>query len=301
MRPFPAKIWQTWRLPLSAQDEDSENVRSWTKLNPTYRYELLTDDASETYVLESFHRKGIVETYFNLHDPILRADLLRYLILLADGGVYSDIDTKVLKPIDAWIPPWWVDVVNVVVGVEVDQPGNKWVDWYYDYMFCQWTIMSKPGHPLMEATVERVIKALWAFAESQNTTLSEIQPSYHDVLGLTGPGAFTDAVFQYLSHVTGGKVTAVDLSGQTRPMLFGDVLILPINSFASGQAHSGSGKPEQEDALVQHMFRGSWKSNKFTAPRKKVTAMAGLASERTRAMNRLRKWQDSRAKIHKIT
>ena len=37
------------------------------------------------------------------------------------------------------------------------------------------------------------------------------------------------------------------------------VLILPINAFGSGQAHSNSGSPEENTALVQHLFRGSWK------------------------------------------
>lgn len=34
---------------------------------------------------------------------ILKADFFRYLILFARGGVYTDIDTVSLKPIDEWI------------------------------------------------------------------------------------------------------------------------------------------------------------------------------------------------------
>ena len=37
------------------------------------------------------------------------------------------------------------------------------------------------------------------------------------------------------------------------------VLILPINAFGSGQAHSKSGSPDENTALVQHLFKGSWK------------------------------------------
>ena len=39
------------------------------------------------------------------------------------------------------------------------------------------------------------------------------------------------------------------------------VLILPINAFGSGQAHSRSGSPDANTALVQHLFKGSWKAD----------------------------------------
>ena len=263
VKPFPKKIWQTWRAPLAALDEeDIQIVRSWQKLNPDYRYELLTDQAAETYILDHFQdtRSDIIETYFGIHDPILRSDFLRYLILLSEGGVYTDLDTRALKPIKDWIPPWWVDDVNIVIGVEIDQPDDKWADWYYDYAFCQWTIMSKPGHPIIETAVRRVITSLWKFAESQNTSLAGIKPSYMDVLGLTGPGAFTDSVFENLSQQTGRNITKYDITGQKTPKLYGDILLLPVNAFATGQVHSGSGRPVEEDAFVEHLFKGSWKN-----------------------------------------
>lgn len=37
------------------------------------------------------------------------------------------------------------------------------------------------------------------------------------------------------------------------------VLVLPINAFGSGQMHSKSGSLEGNTALVQHLFKGSWK------------------------------------------
>ena len=39
------------------------------------------------------------------------------------------------------------------------------------------------------------------------------------------------------------------------------VLILPINAFGSGQGHSKSGSPDENTALVQHLFKGSWKAD----------------------------------------
>lgn len=39
------------------------------------------------------------------------------------------------------------------------------------------------------------------------------------------------------------------------------VLILPINAFGSGQMHSKNGSPDENTALVQHLFKGSWKAD----------------------------------------
>lgn len=39
----------------------------------------------------------IIEAYFSLPIPILKADFFRYLILLSRGGIYADIDTEALK------------------------------------------------------------------------------------------------------------------------------------------------------------------------------------------------------------
>ena len=38
----------------------------------------------------------------NLSRPALKADLARYLIVHTFGGVYSDVDTLCLRPIDTW-------------------------------------------------------------------------------------------------------------------------------------------------------------------------------------------------------
>lgn len=50
-----------------------------------------------------------------------------------------------------------------------------------------------------------------------------------------------------------------EVSGLTEPHQIDDVLILPINAFGSGQAHSGSKEPDKCDPFVVHSFAGSWR------------------------------------------
>jgi alpha 1,6-mannosyltransferase len=177
--------------------------------------------------------------------------------MLADGGVYSDMDTSCLKPIDEWIPEHLRnESINAIVGVEYDD--NTYRMFVRPISFSQWTLMSKPGHPLFERVVARVVYHLEYLARIQNTSLGGLKVGKKEVLEATGPGAFTDAVMETLSNNMGRKVDWEEVSGLKEPKLFGDVLILPINGFGGGQKHSHSGNEAYGERLVQHHFGRSW-------------------------------------------
>lgn len=76
-------------------------------------------DTEDAFVHKAFRKdKGILRTCEGIkYDPILRADSLRYLILLAEGGVYTDVDIRPLQPIEDWIPRAYHNKTNVVLGV----------------------------------------------------------------------------------------------------------------------------------------------------------------------------------------
>lgn len=64
-------------------------------MNSEYKYERLTEETEYAFIQDHFHHdSGIRKTYDLIkNDRILRADFLRYLILLIEGGVYTDVDT----------------------------------------------------------------------------------------------------------------------------------------------------------------------------------------------------------------
>ena len=259
---FPRKIWQTAKTGVAGMDEaDRQAVQSWTKMNQKWRYETITQYGAESYIQERFaDRWEIQEVFTDLQDPILRSDLIRYLVLLGDGGVYSDLDTRSLKPIDGWIPIEYKNRANVVIGVEYDKlDGGRWTDWTLDLQFCSWTVLARPGHPLLELTVARAIQGLKSHALKQETTISGITLSREEVLDTTGPAMFTRAVFESLSTSTGTNFTLFNVTGMQSPKLVDDILILPIAAFGNGQGHSNAPSPDHEGALVQHLFKGSWK------------------------------------------
>ena len=261
---FPRKIWQTSKTNAASLDEgDLKAIQSWLKLNQKHRFEIMTRYSSETYCKDTFpDRPDIVETYLDLQDTILRSDFIRYLVLLGDGGAYGDIDTKCHLPIDDWVPEEYRGKVNLVVGIEYDGGGVvRWGDWTRDLQFAAWAVLAKPNHLALQLSVDKAIKKLRELAFKQECTLSALKPSYREVLDATGPAMFTDAIFEAMSISTGTNVTWHNVTGLQSPRLVADTLILPINGFGAGQAHSNSGSTDGKDVLVTHLFKGSWKED----------------------------------------
>jgi len=253
---FPKNIWQT------SSDESREKwaneSATWIELNPDWHYEWLSDEGATAFVEENFaHRPSILKFWHDLEVIILRADLLRYLAMLARGGVYGDIDTSNLVPIDEWIPEEFQDgPVNAIVGIEYDD--HTFPIFVRNVSFCQWTLIAKPNHPLFETAVRRVMSNLEYLARFKRTDLRGLKLTKDEVMQATGPGLYTDVVIEVLREQLGEDLSLEDFSGQKEPKLFGDVLVLPVRGFASGQKHSHSNDPEYGEVFVKHHFGKSW-------------------------------------------
>lgn len=264
---IPEKVWHSARFE-NITDIQREWTSSWLKKNPSMRQELLTDLSSEAFVREHFHaiRPDIVEVYEAIPIPILRADLLRYLIILAEGGVWSDLDVTCEKPVSKWIPSE-IHGVDMVVGLEFDfewrGPGTQVAS-----QFCNWVFMAKPSSRNLRVVVDAVVEKLRDVARVngvplQNITLDMLPV---DVVDVTGPKIMTISILDGLKQLLGRPVDDRDFSGIKRPKLIGDVLIMPGNSFAASQ----NGYPtDQGEVLVTHHYEGSWKQADAEAKERK--------------------------------
>ncbi|GME64182.1 Initiation-specific alpha-1,6-mannosyltransferase [Neofusicoccum parvum] len=127
---FPKKIWQISHFPPGQEPAFIDEYRMrWAQTHPNYQYECLNESTEDAFVQKAFSNyRDIRQTYnFIKQDPILRADFLRYLILLAEGGVYTDVDTQPIRPIEDWVHPEFLNRTNVVLGIEADQAlGPLW-------------------------------------------------------------------------------------------------------------------------------------------------------------------------------
>ncbi|KAH8169664.1 glycosyltransferase sugar-binding region containing DXD motif domain-containing protein [Sarocladium implicatum] len=253
---FPSKIWQSWKDDSEDPTERTKGFpRTWRTINPSWSYERITDAAMNDFVTSRF-QSPISTTFTNLTDPILKADFLRYLILLHEGGVWADIDVLPHQPMDDWIPEEYRSDVNLVIGIENDHHKQPiWPKSPYSVQLCQYTVLAKPNHPALKTLVDQVTHGL-------ETLLSNKKPgqavTFAEVMGTTGPFAFTKALMDYFTEQTGVEHTGDELDRLEEPRLIGDVLVLPKDSFGwLPQEHTH----EEGDPmiLVEHLFIGSWR------------------------------------------
>lgn len=182
---FPRKVWQTWQGSKQLEDEPLRLARSWVELNPGYGYELLTDTTSVDYIRKSFAGdEDLLDTWTKIDDYILRADLIRYLAMLEDGGIYADMDTDCSKPIKNWLPSHLEEAAEVVVGIEFDERADPPPeDLAQAAQFCSWTMMAKPKSLHMQHVVDMTLSKLRLAIHEGSIRANNMS----DVLELTGP------------------------------------------------------------------------------------------------------------------
>ena len=274
---FPFKIWQTWHTPAPLlADEDKAQILTWLNKNPHHQYELVTDDGAQEYVRRHFAKESLIrDVFLNITDPILRADFLRYLLLLAEGGIYADLDVECRESIESWIPPPYRGKASVVLGIESDRkPVENDVKLYYNHReyiwgITNWTLMSKRGHPLFRHVSEAVANNLLEVARRQDRTISTMELSYKEVIDATGPRAFTEAFLTYISKVTGRAITYADATMLEESKLIDDILLLPIRAFSSSEADRSDVEGAHSfgwPSFVYHWSVGSWKKTHFQKP-----------------------------------
>ena len=265
---FPAYIWQTWKntpasmfFPVELRPDEA----SWTELNPGFVHEVVPDDIQASLVKHLYAAvPEVYEAFDALPLAVLKADFFRYLILLARGGIYSDIDTSALQPAADWLPrDLDQSTVGLVVGIEADPDRPDWHQWYSRRVqFCQWTIQSKPGHPVLRDMVAMIVEETLQMKKANHISAGTMEKT---VVEFTGPAAWTDAVFRYFNNPeyfnidpAARNITYTDFSGIVAHKKVGDVVVLPITSFSPGVMQMGAGDIDDPMAFVKHNFGGKF-------------------------------------------
>lgn len=230
------------------------------------RYEVITDASDMTYIeqhfgLDGFNRPDIIDFYRSINLPIIKADLLRYMIMYAEGGIYADIDVEAMKPFHRFFPERHDEQdFDIIVGVEVDEPGfrDHPVLGQKSQSFCQWTIISRPQQPVMLRLIENIMVWFRNIAKQQGVPLSQVELDFDQVISGTGPSAFTSALLDEMNKQTRGKKVTWDMFHEMdESKVVGRVLVLTVEAFCAGQGHSNSGNHGSQRALVKHHYHAS--------------------------------------------
>jgi inositol phosphorylceramide mannosyltransferase catalytic subunit len=177
--------------------ELQQNVDRLKTVNPGWEHRLYDLKDAERIVAE--YGGEIAEAYHRI-DPrygAAKADFLRHLIIVRDGGVYCDIKSgfsrpldEVIRPDDSYILSQWANGPGEPYenrGLHRDLthvPGGEFVTYF---------IISAPNHPFTEATIQRIVK-----------NISDYKPwnavGRNGVLRTTGPIAYTLAIHPLLNQ-----------------------------------------------------------------------------------------------------
>lgn len=261
---FPAYIWQTWKkTPRDGDFEFRDQEASWTLEHPGFVHEVVTDSVAVS-LLSLFYAAvpEVLDAYHALPLPVLKADFFRYLILFARGGIYSDIDTYAIQSALEWVPAQIPrETIGLVIGVEADPDRPDWADWYSRRIqFCQWTIQSKPGHPVLRQIISHITNT--TLTMKRTGKLASFQGK--DVVDFTGPAVWTDIIMDYFNderffdmQKSKGRIDWRNFTGMEMSKRVGDVVVLPITSFSPGVEQMGAKDYEDPMAFVKHDFEGS--------------------------------------------
>ncbi|KAL2048960.1 hypothetical protein ABVK25_010813 [Lepraria finkii] len=224
---IPCKIWQSL-LDQPRPDGLGEAIESWISLNKGCSYSLIGNDEADDLIRKHYSGE-VVQAVFDTKCPISRAELLRYMLLAAEGGIYSDLDTIALKPIKDWIPHDLKPATRVVIGLDDFQLGDRQSQGSSPppppnpKLFCQRAFAASKGHPLLMKAIEAVALALRA------SRPSDLHPC-KDVKLFDGPGIWANVIMESLSSAIETNVSHWNVTGSRHPRLFGDILILPIHN-----------------------------------------------------------------------
>lgn len=235
---IPKIVHQTWfeevtldRYPQLARVQNSWKQSGW-------EYRLYTDSGAKRYILDNFP-PIFAEAFEALLPGAYKADFFRYLVLMKEGGIYSDVDILLETNLDNFVRPGLSFFVpRDVVGECVDEA------------FCLWNglIGAVPGHPILVRAVERLVNHILRRADVHDMQReicredhdSETWKVYtHPILFLSGPCALGVAMNEALGRPSLSAIDtgwlSLEIPDNNRGITdYGDALILILDKHDLG-------------------------------------------------------------------
>ncbi|KAL2826143.1 hypothetical protein BDW59DRAFT_172018 [Aspergillus cavernicola] len=226
------------------------------------------------------YKVHLLAAYNSYPYHVLHADLVRYLLLWFHGGYYADLDIYPARPINSCPAlnslfrtishdPGRSDI-SLVLGIEIDEPyaSEKLMrDWHWSrsYGFVQYTMYApRRFSPVLRRAIVRDLAHTRRHGLERVSGLRlRMRYMEKDILEITWPGVFTDAVLD----LRGGRVTWAPFHRSKSPLWvdgseaegLGGLGVVPISVWGNGQRRSGAGQFTDLQACVNHRFGRYWK------------------------------------------
>ncbi len=148
---IPKIIHQTWKeanLPANM----AATRRTWLACHPDWTHYLWTDEDNREFLRRYY--PWFLSIYDAYPEPIMRADAVRYFILYHYGGVYADLDTEALRPLDPLIVER-----DIILGLEPERHVRTHQIHGYPLprIVSNAVMISAPGHPFWEQVFRHLV------------------------------------------------------------------------------------------------------------------------------------------------
>ena len=197
---IPKVIYQLTRDKNNIPYELRMCMNKLKRMNLEYKF-ILMDDKDCIKYLKKNHNKEILDLYNSIDDDYgpAKADLMRYILLYDNGGVYFDMKSgtrqplkNLIRPGDEFILSYWLK------NYTKDKIGNE------NGEIPQWFIISSPKHPFLREVINNVIYNL------KNYNFEKDGFGKDMVLKITGPYVFTKTIENIIKNNPNIKYRKVD-------------------------------------------------------------------------------------------
>ena len=169
-------------------------VSKWRETNPDWMYMFWTDASSREFVAKYY--QPLLKTYDDLQLGVQKADMFRYIVLYAFGGVYADIDVEPLKslnPIRDWSPCILSQEPNAHHQIANYRLYGSRAELNHT-LACNAFMACRPGHPFFFYLLSRIVEV--------SVAVTSTKCSLESTLECTGPHLMTKALTFYKLSVT---------------------------------------------------------------------------------------------------
>lgn len=182
--------------------------------NPSWEYRFYDDDTINAYLNQHADTRTR-KAYARLHPKCgaARADLFRYIVLYHEGGVYFDIKSTCVYPLDEVIHP---DDTFIITQWQNEIGQKNAGTGLFSKIFTplgiaggeyqQWAIACERHSPIMRHVIERVVENILSYRAWHYGFFSY---GKRGVLAVTGPIAYTLAVHE-VAHKHGARFLRYD-------------------------------------------------------------------------------------------
>ncbi|KAG2422765.1 hypothetical protein HXX76_015785 [Chlamydomonas incerta] len=247
---IPRRIVQTWKTskPAEVRQHVWFLALSWVLRHPCYEYQLVTDAEIEPVI----RGHELYPLWKGIASRGMKNDFGRYLYLYTVGGIYADLDTYAVRPLEELIRP----EDEFVVGLEAAfAKKDDAVRWAYAVatsasLHC---FAASPQSQVLAAVLKEVSHRLKTPVEVYKRLLQQGSgsPAFLETLFTTGPSPFSEVVL-------GGHVSFV-------------VRLLDVHAFSGGHVMGEEFYRLQDPkhtrnrtVYVEHRNYGSWVPKRHT-------------------------------------